>query len=61
VAAKVVADVRADIDRLTEADVVARARHYFGLDPQRYRGIDPGTPAEQPSTVPPPSDSDQAR
>jgi hypothetical protein len=35
VAAKVVADVRADIDDLTPGDVLARARHYFGLDPAR--------------------------
>jgi hypothetical protein len=44
VAAKIVADVRADIDDLSSADILAHARHYFGLDPQRYRGRDPGTP-----------------
>jgi hypothetical protein len=43
VAAKVVADVRADIDDLTSAEVLAQARHYFELDPQRYQGRDPGT------------------
>jgi hypothetical protein len=47
VAAKVVADVRADIDNLTTGDVLARARHYFGLDLQRYQGLDPGTPAPE--------------
>jgi hypothetical protein len=35
VAARVVADVRADIDDLSADDVLARARHYFGLDPER--------------------------
>jgi hypothetical protein len=35
VAANIVADVRADIDDLTPGDVLARARHYFGLDPRR--------------------------
>lgn len=45
VAAKVVADVRADIDDLSDGKVLAFARHYFGLDPQRYHGRDPGTPA----------------
>jgi hypothetical protein len=53
VAAKIVADVRADIDDLTAADVLARARHYFGLDAQRYEGRDPGLPATAPT--PPPS------
>ena len=52
VAAKVVADVRADIDSLTTGDVLAHARHYFGLDPQRYQGRDPGTPAPEKATLP---------
>jgi hypothetical protein len=52
VAAKVVADVRADIDSLTDADVVARARHHFDMDPQRYEGRDPGTPSSSPPAVP---------
>jgi hypothetical protein len=47
VAAKVVADVRADIDDLTTGDVLARARHYFGLNPERYYGRDPGTAAPE--------------
>jgi len=47
VAAKIVADVRADIDDLTDAEVLARARHYFDLDPERYRGPDPGTPTPE--------------
>jgi hypothetical protein len=54
VAAKVVADVRADIDNLTPAEVLARARHYFGLDPQRYVGRDPGTPIPTPPPQPQP-------
>jgi hypothetical protein len=52
VAAKVVADLRADIDNLTTAEVLARARHYFGLDPQRYVGRDPGTPVPSPPSQP---------
>ncbi len=36
VAAKVVADVRADIDDLTTGDILARARHYFGQNPERF-------------------------
>jgi hypothetical protein len=52
VAAKIVADVRADIDSLTTAEVVARARHYFGVDPQRYEGRDPGTTAAAPVAQP---------
>jgi hypothetical protein len=44
VAAKVIADVRADIDDLTNDDVLRIAQHYFGLDPTRYHGRDPGTP-----------------
>ena len=35
VAAKVVADVRADIDSLTDEHVLALGRHYFGWDPTR--------------------------
>jgi hypothetical protein len=35
VAAKVVADVRADIDSLTSADVLEYGQHYFGWDPTR--------------------------
>jgi hypothetical protein len=50
VAAKVVADVRADIDDLSDDDLRRLAQHYFGLDPERYHGRDPGTP--QPSTEP---------
>ena len=46
------ADVRADIDNLTTGDVLARARHYFGLDPQRYQGRDPGTPAPEQAGFP---------
>jgi hypothetical protein len=47
VAAKVIGDVRADIDDLSDADVLRLARHYFGLaDPIRYRGEDPGLPSE---------------
>ncbi len=46
VAAKVVADIRADIDNLTTGEVLAQARHYFELDPQRYHGRDPGTPLQ---------------
>jgi hypothetical protein len=42
VAAKVIADVRADIDDLSDADVLQFAQHYFGLDPRRYHGRDPG-------------------
>lgn len=41
VAAKIVAEVRADIDDLTDADVVELARRHFGLSPERYRGRDP--------------------
>ncbi len=44
VAAKVVADVRADIDDLSDDDVLRIAQHYFGRDPVRYHGRDPGTP-----------------
>jgi hypothetical protein len=47
-----VADVRADIDSLTTGDVLAHARHYFGLDQQRYQGRDPGTPAPEKATLP---------
>jgi hypothetical protein len=43
VAAKVVADVRADIDDLTNEQVLLLAQHYFGINPMRYRGRDPGT------------------
>ena len=35
VAAKVIADVRADIDSLTDEHVLALGRHYFGWDPTR--------------------------
>ena len=65
VAAKVVADVRADIDNLTAGDVLARARHYFGLAPERYQGRDPGTPAPEKASLPqvdgqPAASSDQS-
>jgi hypothetical protein len=54
VAAKVIADVRADIDDLTDADIVQLAQHYFGADPLRYHGRDPGVPqpAIEPTTKP---------
>src|SRR5580692_3009 len=45
VAAKIVADERADIDNLTSGEVLARARHYFRLEQQRYEGRAPGSPA----------------
>jgi hypothetical protein len=48
VAAKVVADVRADIDDLSDDDVLRFAQHYFGNDPRRYQGRDPGTPVATP-------------
>jgi hypothetical protein len=35
VAAKVVADVRADIDTLTNEDVLRLGQRYFGWDPRR--------------------------
>jgi hypothetical protein len=38
VAAKIVADVRANIDDLTSGDILAYARHYFGEDPRRFPG-----------------------
>jgi hypothetical protein len=44
VAAKVIGDVRADIDDLSGNEVLELARHYYGLDPLRYHGSDPGTP-----------------
>ena len=45
VAAKIVADVRADIDDLSAADVARLGRAYFGQQsPIRYQGRDPGTP-----------------
>jgi hypothetical protein len=45
VAAKIVAEVRADIDDLSDADVLRLAQHYFEVpDPIRYHGRDPGTP-----------------
>ena len=50
VAAKVVADVRADIDDLSDADILKLAQHYFGSDPLRYHGRDPGLP--QPAAEP---------
>jgi hypothetical protein len=34
--------------------VLAHARHYFGLEPQRYQGHDPGTPTPQKPTLPHP-------
>ena len=40
VAAKVVADVRADIDTLTSKDILRFGQRYFGLDPTRL-GKDP--------------------
>lgn len=65
VAAKVVADVRADIDNLTAGDVLARARRYFGVAPERYQGRDPGTPAPEKAGLPrvdgrPAASSDQS-
>jgi hypothetical protein len=42
VAAKVVADVRADIDSLTSKDVLRYGQRFFGWDPARL-GTDPGT------------------
>jgi hypothetical protein len=42
VAAKVVADVRADIDTLTSKDILRFGQRYFGLDPARL-GKDPGS------------------
>jgi hypothetical protein len=49
VAAKIVADVRADIDDLSAADVLRLGRHYFGQpEPIRYHGEDPGTPQPGP-------------
>lgn len=42
VAAKIIADVRADIDDLSDDDVLLLAQHYFGIDPIRYHGRDPG-------------------
>jgi hypothetical protein len=55
VAAKVVADVRADIDDLRGADVLRLARHYFDLpDAIRYQGRDPGTPAPTAESLPRP-------
>jgi hypothetical protein len=44
VGAKVVADLRADIDDLTDEDALRLAQHYFGIDPIRYHGRDPGAP-----------------
>ena len=38
IAAKIVADVRADIDDLTNDQVVRLAQRYFGEDPERGRG-----------------------
>jgi hypothetical protein len=32
--------------------VLARARHYFGLDAQRYQGRDPGLPAPEKAALP---------
>jgi hypothetical protein len=43
VAASVVADVRADLDDLTNEQVLLLAQHYFGMNPMRYHGRDPGT------------------
>lgn len=42
VAAKVIADVRADIDGLSDTAILRLAQHYFGSDPMRYHGEDPG-------------------
>ena len=42
VAAKVVADVRADIDNLTSKDVLRYGQRYFGWDPRR-EGEDAGS------------------
>jgi hypothetical protein len=57
VAAKVVADVRADIDDLSDDDVLRFAQHYFGIDPRRYHGRDPGTPQSAPVGTPPATDA----
>lgn len=43
VAANVMADVRADIDDLTNEQALRLAQHYFGMNPMRYHGRDPGT------------------
>jgi hypothetical protein len=47
VAAKVVADVRADIDDLTSKDVLRYGQRYFGWDPRRL-GQDAGSESRNP-------------